>query len=59
MLSPQEPLYGDNERITDVAVGTYSDKATSFYLKYYSTQNEGERVLKLKAPSRIGKLLQL
>ena len=50
----QEPLYGGNEQITNMSVGTYCDKATAFYLKWHSKEQQVERILKLKAPSRIG-----
>jgi len=51
----QEPLYGVNEQITNMSVGTYCDKATAFYLKWHSKEQQIERILKLKAPSRIGR----
>ena len=50
----QEPLYGGNEQITNMSVGTCCDKATAFYLKWHSKEKQVERILKLKAPSRIG-----
>eukprot|EP00979_Chaetoceros_neogracilis_P006254 scaffold1262_cov206-Chaetoceros_neogracile.AAC.8 len=55
----EEPLYEGNEQITNISVGTYCDKATAFYLQWHSKEQQVKRILKLKAPSRIGKFREI
>ncbi len=48
-------LQDEGERIENVLANIHNNKAKSFYLTYWSSQNEKKRILKLKAPSRLAR----